>query len=132
MRGNHFSRSVSPIGKCDVQQALRRPERRLSPMCMNEVDEGEDVSNNISNDNNALFDAQPAIINFPKIDQNNGDPLDFGLRRVAGDLRFTPKAGVYGKARVSLSITDDGGNTSDTKHVYIYPWMHPPGRRVSR
>ncbi|MCO6358562.1 choice-of-anchor D domain-containing protein, partial [Roseivirga pacifica] len=78
------------------------------------------ITFNLSNDNNALFDAQPAIINFPKIDQNNGDPLDFGLRRIAGDLSFTPKAGVYGKARVSLSITDDGGNTSDTKHVDIY------------
>ena len=60
MLGDHFPRSVSPISEYDVSQTPRRSERRRSPICANDVEEGEEVLVKISDDNQSSGEAADA------------------------------------------------------------------------
>ena len=66
---------------------------------------------NVSNDNTALFSAQPAI------------------DEATGDLTYTPAANTTGTATVSVSLADDGGTTNggdDTSATQTFDIMVRP------
>ena len=76
---------------------------------------GQVLTFNTSNDNSALFSAQPAL-------------------SPAGDLTFTPAADAYGSAIVTVTLKDDGGtansgvdtSASQTFTIFVTPVNDPP------
>ena len=68
---------------------------------------------NVSNDNYGIFDIQPDI------------------NEATGDLTFTPKASAYGKATVTVNLSDDGGGSDTSGDQAFDIFVTPDGITIN-